>query len=318
LGHLFLAMRVALLDDFHPLIKETLKKWGWEVINAQSWEPNDFHIYSHDLDGLFIRSRISLNKEVLKNARKLKFIARPGAGLENIDLNYCKENNIAVFRSPEGNRDAVAEHTLGMILMLLNKLKFADSEVRDGIWNRESNRGIELMGKTFAIIGYGFMGNAVAKRLAGFGVNVIAYDKYLSNFQSDIVKEVSLEEVYSTADFVSLHTPLDQDTLGLVNDKFIAKFKKPFYLINTARGKSVVLNDLVRALKTGHVLGACLDVLELESSSFENFNFRKNPDFNKLTKMKNVLFSPHIAGWTLESKEKMAIFLLNKLKQYFL
>ena len=311
-------MKVALLDNFHPSINDTLKKWGWDIINAQSWQVNDFQKLSYDLDGLFIRSRIPLNKELLRNAKKLKFIARPGAGLENIDLKYCEENNIDVFRSPEGNRDAVAEHTLGMILMLLNNLKFADHEVRSGIWNRESNRGYELMGKTFAIIGYGFMGKALAKRLVGFGVNVIAYDKYLSNFHSDLVKEVSLDEVYQTADFVSLHTPLNQDTIGLINEKFINKFKKPFYLINTARGKSVVLKDLAYALEKGLVLGACLDVLEFESSSFENFSYNKHPYFNEISRMKNVVFSPHIAGWTFESKEKMAFFLLNKLKQKYL
>ncbi len=318
MGHLFLAMKVALLDSFHPSINDTLKEWGWDIINAQSWQINDFLKLSFDLDGLFIRSRIPLNKEVLRNAKKLKFIARPGAGLENIDLKYCKKNNIDVFRSPEGNRDAVAEHTLGMILMLLNNLKFADHEVRNGIWNRESNRGSELMGKTFAIIGYGFMGKALAKRLVGFGVNVIAYDKYLSNFQSDFVKEVSLDEVYQNADFVSLHTPLDQDTIGFVNEKFINMFKKPFYLINTARGKSVVLKDLAIALEKRLVLGACLDVLEFESSSFENFSYKKNPYFNKLSIMKNIVFSPHIAGWTFESNKKMAFFLLNKIRGKYL
>tara|TARA_B100000497_G_C7620652_1_gene372865 strand:- start:230 stop:1171 length:942 start_codon:yes stop_codon:yes gene_type:complete len=311
-------MKVALLDDFHSLIPDTLAKWGWEIINAQTWTEKDFINLSKDLNGIFIRSSIPLNENVLRNAKSLKFIARPGAGLENIDLNYCKKNNISVFRSPEGNRDAVAEHTVGMVLMLLNNLKRADTEVRDGIWNREMNRGHELMGKTFAIIGYGFMGRALAQRLKGFGVDIITYDKYISGFGTKIVKEVSMDEIYRTADFVSLHTPLNQDTIELVNDQFINQFKKPFYLINTARGKSVVLKDLSFALKTGTVLGACLDVLEFESSSFENINYKKNSDLNKLLKMKNVVFSPHIAGWTLESKYKMAKFILEKVKNQFL
>jgi D-3-phosphoglycerate dehydrogenase len=250
--------------------------------------------------------------------KKLKFIARPGAGLENIDTQYCKLNQISVFRSPEGNRDAVAEHATGMVLMLINNLKRADIEVRQGSWRREANRGTELMGKTLALIGYGFMGKAFSERLSGFGVNVIAYDKYLSGFGSNIVKEVELDEVFETADFVSLHTPLSSETIGMVDYSFISKFKKPFVLINTARGKSVILKDLLMALKKGLVLGACLDVFEIESSSFENFNTKSSPDFLELSKMSNVILSPHIAGWTKESKFKMAKVVLQKIKTTFI
>jgi D-3-phosphoglycerate dehydrogenase len=311
-------MKVALLDDFHSLIPDTLAKWGWEIINAQTWTEKDFINLSKDLDGIFIRSSIPLNENVLRNAKSLKFIARPGAGLENIDLKYCQNNNISVFRSPEGNRDAVAEHTVGMVLMLLNNLKRADSEVRDGMWNREKNRGHELMGKTFAIIGYGFMGRALAKRLQGFGVDIIAYDKYISGFGTEIVKEVSLDDIFNSADFVSLHTPLNKDTIGLVNDSFIDSFKKPFVLINTARGKSVILKDLISALELGTVKGACLDVLELELSSFEQVINNDNSALSKLSNLSNVILSPHIAGWTFESKHKMAKFILEKVKNQFL
>jgi D-3-phosphoglycerate dehydrogenase len=310
-------MKVALLDDFHSLIPDTLVKWGWEIINAQTWNAKDFINLSKDLDGVFIRSSIPLTENVLINARSLKFIARPGAGLENIDLNYCQKNNISVFRSPEGNRDAVAEHTIGMVLMLLNNLKRADTEVRDGIWNREKNRGHELMGKTFAIIGYGFMGRALAQRLKGFGVNIIVYDKYISGFGTEIVKEVSLEEIFNSADFVSLHTPLNKDTIGLVDHSFIDRFKKPFVLINTARGKSVILKDLITALELGAIKGACLDVLELELSSFEQV-INSNLELSKLSKLSNVILSPHIAGWTFESKHKMAKFILEKVRNHFL
>ena len=311
-------MKVALLDDFHDLIPSTLLSWGWETVDARGWNAHDFQNKSNDLDGVIIRSSIPLSKDLLKYAQNLKFIARPGAGLENIDLDYCEKKNIRVFRSPEGNRDAVAEHTIGMILMLINNLKKSDSEVRNGIWKREENRGYELKGKTFAIIGYGYMGKALAERLTGFGVNVIAYDKYLKNYGTKFVKEVPLSEVYDSADFVSLHTPLSSETVKMVNKSFINNFKKPFYLINTARGKSVVLKDLLVALNNGVVKGACLDVIETESSSFEKLDHINDLDFIALSKMQNVVFSSHIAGWTFESKKKMAAIILEKIKDNFI
>ena len=294
-------MKVALIDDFHPKIIKTLTDWKWNILQAQS-----------------IRSRFPLDIQMLEHFKNLKFIARPGSGLENIDLEYCKKNNINVFRSPEGNRDAVAEHTIGMLLMLLNNLKKADNEVRNGIWKRSENRGYELMGKTFAIIGYGFMGEAISKKLSGFGMNVIAYDKYLSNYENSFVKEVQLNEIFLNADFVSLHTPLTAETKGMINSSFIDNFNKPFYFLNTARGNALVLKDLLRALKNRQILGACLDVLDLESSSFENVNFSNNASFSELSRMQNVVLSPHIAGWTHESKEKMASVILEKIKkEYF-
>lgn len=311
-------MKVILLDDFHSIIRLTLEKWGWEVVDAKDWKLEDFKINIIDVDGIFIRSSLPLNREALSHAKKLKFIARPGSGLENIDLSYCKLNQISVFRSPEGNRDAVAEHTMGMLLMLVNNLKRADSEVRSGIWRREANRGSELMGKTFAIIGYGYMGKALSERLTGFGLNVIAYDKYLSDFGSNYVKEVELEEIFETADFVSLHTPLSNETIGMVDYLFLSKFQNPIVLINTARGKSVILKDILKALRNGFVSGACLDVLELESSSFEKFNVNENSDFTELSKMSNVILSPHIAGWTEESKHKMAKVVLQKVKEQYI
>ncbi len=311
-------MKVALTDDFHPKVLKTLTDWKWNIIQAQKWSAEYFKNSSADIDGIFIRSRFPLDKQMLEHFKNLKFIARPGSGLENIDLEYCKKNKIKVFRSPEGNRDAVAEHTIGMLLMLLNNLKKADSEVRNGIWKRSDNRGYELMGKTFAIIGYGYMGEALSKRLSGFGMNVIAYDKYLSNYENSFVKEVQLNEIFLNADFVSLHTPLTNETKGLINSGFIDNFKKPFYFLNTARGNAVVLKDLVRALKNRQILGACLDVLDLESSSFENVHFSNNPSFLELSKMQNIILSPHIAGWTHESKEKMASVILEKIKkEYF-
>ena len=310
-------MKVVLLDDFHPLINETLLKWGFEVIDGKGFKPTDLTSVK-DLDGIFIRSSIPLNKSILSQLESLKFIARPGAGLENIDIEYCKEVNISVFRSPEGNRDALAEHTMGMILSLINKINTSNIEVRDGIWLREANRGIELKGKVFAIIGYGFMGEALAKRLKGFDVKVVAYDKYKTNFSSKYVEEVSMDFIYKNADFVSLHTPLTHETKDLVNTLFINLFNKPFFLINTARGHSVKVVDLIEALENQKIIGACLDVLEFESTSFEKFSYADNPKFKSLVKFKNILLTPHIAGWTVESKEKMAQVILNKIHDNFI
>ena len=311
-------MKVAILDNVHPLFEKTFNEWGWEVVLANKWSKNDFQKNISRFDGIVIRSRLVLDEQNLSFAKNLKFIARPGSGLENIDLDYCNSNTVKVFRSPEGNRDAVAEHVVGMVLMLNKHLFRSNIQVRNSIWKRETNRGSELMGKTFAIIGYGFMGEALAERLSGFGVNVIAYDKYKNDFSSSIVKQVTLPEVFNSADFVSLHTPLSNETIGMVNNDFISKFRKSFVLINSARGKSVVLKDLVEGLKSGKIAGACLDVLEIESSSFEKVEVSSNKHFNSLIEMDNVVLSPHIAGWSQESKLKMAEFLIAKIAKDFL
>ena len=309
-------MKVALLDDFHPTIHETFSSWNWEIIDGKNWTAEDFRLNAASIEGIVIRSKFKLNRDQLKFAKKLKFIARPGSGLENIDLKYCKENNIEVFRSPEGNRDAVAEHTLGMILNLINHINITNLEVRKNIWERENNRGTELKGKVMAIIGYGYMGKALAQRLSGFEMEVIAYDKYISGFGSKDVKEVDLNEIFQIADFVSLHTPLNEETIGMFDKHFIKKFKKHFILINTARGKSVILKDLVESLRSKKIIGACLDVLDIESSNF-NINNSNNKYFEDLKKFQNVVLSPHVAGWSFESKEKMAKVILEKIHQKF-
>ena len=311
-------MKVAILDNVHPLFEKTFKKWGWEVVLANKWSKIDFQKNISSFDGIVIRSRLVLDKQNLSFAKNLKFIARPGSGLENIDLDYCNLNIVKVFRSPEGNRDAVAEHVMGMVLMLNKHLFRSNTQVRNSIWNRETNRGSEIMGKTFAIIGYGFMGEALAKRLSGFRVNVIAYDKYKNDLSSSMVTQVTLDEVFNSADFVSLHTPLTNETIGLVNNDFISRFRKSFVLINSARGKSVVLKDLVEGLKSGKISGACLDVLDIESSSFEEVEVSSNKHFDSLITMDNVILSPHIAGWSHESKLKMAEFLIAKVAKDFL
>ena len=310
-------MRVALLDDFSPLIQQTLSNWNWQVINGQNWSLKDYKKNASQLEGIIIRSKFPLSKEHLLMAKKLKFIGRPGSGLENIDLKYCKENNIEVFRSPEGNRDALAEHALGMLLSLFNHLNIVDIEVRNNIWEREKNRGTELKGKVMAIIGYGYMGKAFAQRLMGFEMEVIAYDKYISGFGNSHVEEVSLEEIFQRADIVSLHTPLSTETIGMMNSSLFEKFKKPIVVINTARGKSLVVEDLIDSLNSKRIIGACLDVLDIESANF-NLNKATSQSFEKLKKFNNVILSPHIAGWSYESKEKMAQVILEKIRQKFI
>jgi D-3-phosphoglycerate dehydrogenase len=310
-------MRIVVLDDFSQVISQTLSNWKWQVIDGKNWTLEDFKKNANHIEGIIIRSKFHLNREHLTLAKKLKFIARPGSGLENIDLKYCEENNIEVFRSPEGNRDALAEHTLGMLLSLINHLNIVNSEVRNNTWEREKNRGTELKGKVMAIIGYGYMGKAFAQRLNGFEMEVIAYDKYISGFGTNYVKEVNLEEIFQRADFVSLHTPLSSETIGIMNKSFFEKFKKPFIVINTARGKSLVLEDLINSLNSKKIIGACLDVLDVESSNF-SLNKAENKSFEKLKKFNNVVLSPHIAGWSYESKEKMAQVILEKIHRKFI
>ena len=310
-------MRVALLDDFHPLISESFSKWNWDYMDCQHWSLEDFKANAHSLDGIVMRSKFSLNESHLKLANKLKFIARPGSGLEHIDLEYCQRNNIEVFRSPEGNCDALAEHALGMLLSLINNLHKVNIEVKNNIWKREENRGIELKGKVMGIIGFGYMGRAFSERLKGFGMEIIAYDKYKSGFETKYVQEVTLNEIFEKSDFVSLHTPLNRDTIGMVNKKFLEKFKKSFVLINTARGQSVILKDLNEALKSNKILGACLDVLDIELNNFK-LKTPLNEHFEQLKKFDNVILSPHIAGWTKESKKKMASIILEKIHKRFI
>lgn len=311
-------MKIAILDNVHPLIKSSFKKHHCEVIELLKISYEDFKLSIHNYDGIILRSRIKMDNKLLQYAKNLKFIGRPGAGLENIDLDFCKKNNIKVFRSPEGNMDAVGEHALGMLLSLFNNLNKSNNEVRNKIWLREENRGIELKGKTIGILGFGFMGSAFAKKLEGFDVNIIAYDKYKSNFGNNYTKEVSLSDFFNKTDILSIHTPLTKETINMVNKDFIYKFKKPIYIINTARGKSLVTKDVVELIDKKKVLGVCLDVLEYESSSFE---FIKNDITPKplqyLLNSHKAILTPHIAGWTIEAKEKMAKVLVNKIINNF-
>ena len=308
-------MKILLLDSNHPLITEQLLAKGFILEEDFTSSYDEVLQKINQYDGIIIRSRIPLDKNFLENAQNLKFIARVGAGMENIDLETAKNLGISLINSPEGNRDAVAEHVVAMLLILMNRLFIASEEVKNGVWKREENRGDELLGKTFGIIGYGNMGKATAKRLSGFGVEVIFYD-ILPNLEDEFAKQVSLEELQERADILSLHIPLDASTEYLVDENFISKMKKNFYLVNTARGKNVKTSALVDALKSGKVKAAALDVLEYEKSSFENLD-TNNEDLQFLLESNQVIVTPHIAGWTHQSKEKLAQFIVDKIVQQF-
>ncbi|AZB18735.1 hydroxyacid dehydrogenase [Chryseobacterium indologenes] len=304
-------MKVLLLDKNHPLITEQLlaKNFILEEDFTSSYEEVCDKIKNYD--GIIIRSRIPLDKKFLENGKNLKFIARVGAGMENIDIPVAEELGIQLINSPEGNRDSVAEHVVGMLLVIMNRLFIASQEVKKGIWKREENRGDELLGKTVGLIGYGNMGKATAKRLSGFGCKVIFHD-ILPGLADEFATQVSLEELKQSAEILSLHIPLTQETNGLIDEEFIAEMKNDFYFVNTARGKNVTTKDLVKGLKSGKVKGACLDVLEYEKSSFENLE-TENEDLKYLLESEKAIVTPHIAGWTHQSKEKLAQFIVDKI-----
>ncbi len=314
-------------DTNHSKLIELLADAGHHNIEGFTQSREETLQNQHLYDGIVIRSRYTIDRAFLDAAPNLKFIARVGAGLENIDVDYAEERGVKLFSAPEGNRNAVGEHSLGMLLSLFNKLNKADREVREGLWNREENRGIELDGKTVGIIGYGNMGKAFARKLRGFDVEVLCYDIKDDVDDSNAI-QVEWEEFTKKCDVVSLHTPWTEETNKMVNEEFIKSFAKPFWFINTARGKNVVTEDLVHALKTGQVLGAGLDVLEYEKSSFESlFANKKNvavsaaeplPEaMRELMFMPNTILSPHIAGWTTESHEKLATVIANKIIKEF-
>ena len=304
-------MKILLLDKNHPLITEQLSEKGFvlEEDFSSSYEQvlDKIHLY----EGIIIRSRIPLDAHFLEKAKNLKFIARVGAGMENIDITKAQELGIKLINSPEGNKDAVAEHVIGTLLVLMNRLFISSNEVKKGIWLREENRGEEILGKTFGIIGYGNMGKAVAKRLSGFGCKTIFYD-IKPNLSDEFATQVSLQELQENADILSFHTPLTEDTLYMIDEEFISKMKKNFYFINTARGKNLKTSALVNALKSGKIKGACLDVLEYEKTSFENLE-TKNEDLEYLLNSEKAIITPHIAGWTHESKIKLAQVIVDKI-----
>ena len=313
------AIKILHIDSNHPLLLEQLQELGFT--NAEDFTSSKEEIEKkiHNYQGIVIRSRFKIDKVFLDKATQLQFIARVGAGLESIDEAYAESKGVTLIAAPEGNRNAVGEHTLALLLSLLNKLNTADNEIKSGHWNRESNRGHELDGKTIGIIGYGQMGKSFAKKLRGFEVEVLCYD-ILENVGDAHAKQVSLKELQLKSDVLSLHVPLTSKTDKMVNENFIAAFAKPFWLLNTARGQHVVTSDLVKALQSGKISGAGLDVLEYEKSSFEFlFQDQEIPEaYRYLLASPNVLLTPHIAGWTFESHVKLARVVVDKIKaKYF-
>tara|TARA_R110002126_G_C10459227_1_gene500153 strand:+ start:44 stop:982 length:939 start_codon:yes stop_codon:yes gene_type:complete len=311
-------MKVLHLDVNHPLIIEQFNALGFQNDEDYTSTKEEIEKKIGDYDGVIIRSRFTIDEAFLDKAVNLKFIGRLGAGLENIDTDHAKRLGIFLAAAPEGNRNAVGEHALGMLLSLFNKLNKADREVRNGKWDREGNRGIELEGKTVGIIGYGNMGKAFAKKLKGFDVEVICYD-IVGGVGDENARQVGIMEFKQRSEVVSLHVPQTPSTINMINTDFLKDFKNPLWLINTARGKCVVTEDLVAAMKEGKVLGAGLDVLEYEKKSFEDmFGGSELPEaFTYLIKANNVLLTPHVAGWTVESKIKLAQTVVDKIKEKF-
>jgi D-3-phosphoglycerate dehydrogenase / 2-oxoglutarate reductase len=306
--------KILIVDDLHENIFSMLAELGYEVNYQPNIKRPEILEIIKDYEGLFIRSKTKIDREFLSFCTKLEFIARAGAGLDLIDLQLVTERNIQVFAANEGNSDAVSEHVMGMILMLFNKLNFADAEVRQRIWNRERNRGIELCGMTFGIIGYGNMGKGLSQRLIGFGVKVLAFDtdeKKITN-EEFFAQKSTMQEIFEQADVVSIHVPLTDDTRMMINDNFIANFEKPFFLINTSRGEVASTKSILNGLKSGKIRGACLDVLENEKLS--QLTPEQDEIYTQLFQQKNVILTPHIAGWTVESYRKINEVLVSKLR----
>ncbi len=311
-----MSKKVLFLDSNHPAMLEMLRGNG--IVCDEDYTTPKAEILKKIAlyDGVIIRSRFKLDKEFLDAATSLKVIGRAGAGMENIDVAYAESKGIKCVHAPEGNRVAVGEHALGMLLSLMNNFRRADNEVRNGIWKREENRGTELTGKVVGIVGYGNMGSAFAKVLRGFDVKILAYDKYRKNFGDEFVSESTPEEIFRTADVLSLHIPLTAETKGLVNEAYLNSFAKNIWFLNTSRGPIVNTEALVTALRKGKVFGAGLDVLEYESTSFENLSAAQLPEpFQYLRNAENVILTPHVAGWTFESHRKIAEVLAAKVAE---
>ncbi|HEY1024572.1 MAG TPA: NAD(P)-dependent oxidoreductase [Sphingobacteriaceae bacterium] len=302
--------KLLIADDLHPVFKETAFKLGYDVTDLPLITKPEALAIIGDFDVLAIRTKFQVDREVLDAGSKLKCVARAGAGMDNIDEPYAKSRGIACINAPEGNRDAVAEHAVGLLLALMNNFRKADAEIRSGIWDREGNRGWELKGKTVGIIGYGNTGMALAKKLSGFEVNVLAFDKYRTGFSDQFATEAVMEQIVKQADVISLHVPLTRETRSLVDDEYLFHFRKPFFFLNTSRGETVHTPAILKAIREGRILGAGLDVLEVEK-------FPALTDqqwFADLVNNGKVLLTPHVAGWTYDSYRKISEVLAEKLK----
>lgn len=313
-------LHILFLDEVHSFLEESLTEIGCVCHHDYTSSKEDITKKAKAYDGIIIRSRIPMDADFLNANPQLQFIGRSGSGMENIDLKTTEKHNITCFSAPEANKNAVAEHALGMLLALFNHLNLGDLDIRNGNWQRELHRGEEIQGKTIGLIGYGNNGSAFAEKLRSFGCTILAYDKYKTGFGNDFVTEVSLKELQERSDILSLHIPQNEETIYMVDSQFIQAFIKPFFLINTSRGKLVNTEALVDAIKTQKIKGACLDVLEYEKSSFSNlFDSGNCPKaFEYLLKSKHVILSPHVAGWTTESYLRLSQVLAKKITQYVL
>lgn len=301
-----------IIDLMHESIIPLLQEIGWQVDYRPEIKREEILKSIHQYEGLIVRSKTNIDQEIIDRAGKLEWIGRAGAGLDQLDVEALAARNIRIVNAPEGNRDALAEHAIAILLGLFNKVHLADRQIRQGTWDRESNRGVELMGKTVGIIGYGFMGQAFARRLQGFGVEALAYDKYKTHYGDAFAKEVGMDEMYEKTDVLSLHVPLTEETRFMLDHTYLQKFKKDIYLLNTARGKNISFQTLVEALESGKIKGAALDVLENEK--IRQFTPEQQHYFDLLTRYDNVIFTPHVGGWTYESYEKINQTLIAKIK----
>jgi|SRR5690606_28813616 len=304
--------RILIVDDLHPVFIEMLEENKVPYNYSPSINKDEAAAIVSNYEGLIIRSKFKVDADFINVAQSLKVIGRVGAGVDNIDEAYAESHGIMLLSAPEGNCDAVGEHMVGMLLALLNNLTLANSQVRSGLWLREENRGIELGGQTVGLIGYGNNGKAMARKLSGFSVEVIAYDKYRSGFSDQFATEVPLEELFSRADILSLHIPLTSETRNLVDLSFVNKFQKSIILLNGSRGEIVNVDAIIDGLEKKKLLGACLDVLAIE----------KFPDlvdttwYSKLISYPNVVLSPHVAGWSVQSYFKLSKVLGAKVINY--
>jgi D-3-phosphoglycerate dehydrogenase len=300
---------ILIVDDIHPIFMERAEALGYTCNYLPLIKPAEALEILGDYAGLVIRSKFNVDRKVIDAGNNLRFVCRAGAGMDNIDEAYAAEKNISLINAPEGNMDAVGEHAVGLLLALMNNFRNADAEIRKGSWQREANRGYELKGKTVGIIGYGFMGSSFAKKLSGFGVDVIAYDKYKTGFSDRYAREVSMEEIVKHSDVLSLHVPLTAETEGLVNEEYLFHFKKPFFFINTSRGKTAQVRAVLNAIKQGKISGAGLDVLEVEKFPA----LAQQEWFNELCQEGKIILTPHVAGWTFDSYRKISEVMAQKL-----
>jgi D-3-phosphoglycerate dehydrogenase len=306
-----MSKKILIVDDLHPAFAEKAKSLGFEVDDRPLITRAETLAIVKDYYGIAVRTKFRIDKELFDVAAQLKFVARAGAGLDNIDEVEAARKNVELINAPEGNRDAVGEHAIGMLLSLMNNFHKADVEIRNGVWDRESNRGYELKGKTVGIIGYGFMGQQMAHKLSGFEVNVIAYDKYKTGFTDNYAREVSMEEIVKHTDILSLHIPLTKETKQMVGEEYLLHFKKPIFFINTARGEIADIKAILNGISKGKILGAGLDVLEVEKFPA----LGEQEWYNELITSTKVILTPHVAGWTFDSYRKISEVLAEKLAE---